>query len=315
MYMKKVFLILFIFLIFPVLGFAQNTIELNTASLSELEELVGVGPATAQKIVDARPFSFIDDLLKVKGIGEKTLEKIKTQGLAYVLGEIQKPEEIKSKEETLVPTIEVSQITPEKIYPNQVFFNEILPAPAGADDTNEWIELYNQGQTEVNLTGWKIQDTAGTITTFIFPENTKITANGFLVLKRPETKITLNNDNDSLSLISPDDKVANSVFYQNAKAGQSYNKINENWIWSNTKTPGAQNSTQTPLIKNNKPAKNIAVASVANSVNSSAPENTILQNKKTQNPWFLFFIAIAITIISGIIILILKFKALKSQNT
>ncbi|MET1059826.1 MAG: ComEA family DNA-binding protein [Nocardioides sp.] len=58
----------------PVPGALVN---LNTASLAELDELPGVGPVTAQAIVDWRTgnggFRSVDQLLDVDGIGEKTL--------------------------------------------------------------------------------------------------------------------------------------------------------------------------------------------------------------------------------------------------
>ncbi|MDD5638900.1 MAG: helix-hairpin-helix domain-containing protein [Candidatus Pacebacteria bacterium] len=63
---------------------SSNSIDINTASLEELDKIYGVGPSTAQKIIDNRPYNSLDDLIKVSGIGETTLQKIKDQGCAYV---------------------------------------------------------------------------------------------------------------------------------------------------------------------------------------------------------------------------------------
>lgn len=56
-------------------------ININTASSDELQTLKGVGPATAQKIIDERtangPFAKVDDLTRVSGIGEKKLASIR----------------------------------------------------------------------------------------------------------------------------------------------------------------------------------------------------------------------------------------------
>ena len=43
---------------------ATDTIDLNKATAEELEELPGVGPATAKKIIAGRPYSKVDDLAK-----------------------------------------------------------------------------------------------------------------------------------------------------------------------------------------------------------------------------------------------------------
>jgi competence protein ComEA len=56
-------------------------VDLNAASEQDLVAIPGIGEAMAKRIVEFRkengPFRQVDDLLKVKGIGEKSLEKLR----------------------------------------------------------------------------------------------------------------------------------------------------------------------------------------------------------------------------------------------
>jgi competence ComEA-like helix-hairpin-helix protein len=59
----------------------SHPIDINSASAVQLQEVPGIGPATAEKILQMRKsygaFKSVDDLLSVRGIGAKRLEKMR----------------------------------------------------------------------------------------------------------------------------------------------------------------------------------------------------------------------------------------------
>ena len=56
-------------------------IKINTANSDELQQVPGIGPVTAEKILQMRKsygaFKSVDDLLAIKGLGKKRLEKMR----------------------------------------------------------------------------------------------------------------------------------------------------------------------------------------------------------------------------------------------
>lgn len=59
---------------------ASERVDVNRASLSELTELPGIGPSKAAAIIEEReiaPFKSIDDLARVRGIGDATLSELR----------------------------------------------------------------------------------------------------------------------------------------------------------------------------------------------------------------------------------------------
>lgn len=79
--MKQVILTVFLFFFLTATAFA-SLININTADQKTLETLHNIGPAKAAAIIsyrEAHKFQSIEELTKVKGIGEKTLQKLTKQ--------------------------------------------------------------------------------------------------------------------------------------------------------------------------------------------------------------------------------------------
>ena len=66
-------------------------VDINTADEETLQQLPGIGPALAERIVADRdangPFATVEDLTRVSGIGEKTLEELRPYVTAEIPGE------------------------------------------------------------------------------------------------------------------------------------------------------------------------------------------------------------------------------------
>lgn len=79
--LKKLLVVLFAFFAFS--GFALAAVDLNTATVEQLDGLKGVGPVKAKAIVEYRtkngPFKSVDDLEKVNGFGKKTVDALRAE--------------------------------------------------------------------------------------------------------------------------------------------------------------------------------------------------------------------------------------------
>lgn len=121
-----------------------------------------------------------------------------------------------------------------------VVLNEIFPHPFAAAATpkdREYIELYNNGSTPVDVLGWKISEISGSTEKFYtivpsatstsqmqpFGSGTIIPANGFLTLVFKTAGATnLNNDGDTVKLYDDSNTLLDAHTYPNTVAGKSH---------------------------------------------------------------------------------------------
>ena len=148
----------------------------------------------------------------------------------------------------------------------ELIINEFIPNPSGSDEENEWVEIYNAGQEDVNLAGWKLQDLSGKAYNL---ETEIIKAKGHLVLTRNQTKISINNDAETLILLSPDSIEAFKIsFTGGSQEGYSFSRFGLNdWRWTNILTPGNFNQSSGGISQNGE-----------QDLNSVSPQPSALSN-------------------------------------
>lgn len=61
-----------------------DCIDINSASLDEVQQIIHIGPARAEELIDLRPFNKVEDLTKINGIGDARIDDIKAEGIACV---------------------------------------------------------------------------------------------------------------------------------------------------------------------------------------------------------------------------------------
>ncbi|MFW0862672.1 MAG: lamin tail domain-containing protein [Candidatus Komeilibacteria bacterium] len=131
-----------------------------------------------------------------------------------------------------------NEIETPVIYSNKVRINELLPDPDGSDEENEFIELFNDDDLDIDLEGWYIEDLSGK--KYILSGN--VASKSFIVFYRTDTKITLNNSSgDVLSLFNPIDELVSNLSYDKSLTSYSYSYFTEGWKWTEDITPGSEN--------------------------------------------------------------------------
>ncbi len=133
---------------------------------------------------------------------------------------------------------------------DSVVINEFLPDPYSLY-SEEWIELYNPLDVEVDVSGYVLDDiTNGGTASYTIPSGTTIPAFGFVVFYQSTTGIYLNNDGDTVNFLRPDGTtVIDSYSYSSSSDDVSYGRETDGgdtWTTFTSPTPGSSNAGQSP---------------------------------------------------------------------
>ena len=188
--------------------------------------------------------------------GSKTEIELKYQSeidsLTAEFNELAEKLEAKEKKEKTEETITFCQKSPESSpAKNKIIFNEIAWMGSEDSPSDEWIELKNISGTEINLAGWQILNKSQRIKT-VFDKETKILANGLLLLKRGDDFAgAIRNSDEALFLFDQNCNLEDEVLASpDWPAGDNFSKRTmerkSDFSWQTSLdpggTPGKENS-------------------------------------------------------------------------
>lgn len=172
-----------------------------------------------------------------------------------------------------------------------VTLSEFFPNPEGSDEQGEWIEIYNDEDSEVSLEGYTLSDAYGATTSYTFKQNDgsfqKIQSKSYLIIPKSASHITLNNDTEQVLLKSPIGVSEYSGIFSPVEEGFSLSRIGDDWKVSSP-TPKAINETKTEIAKETEiyPTSTQTPSQNANQMTISSPSPSAMPTPTmfTQNP-------------------------------
>ncbi len=132
----------------------------------------------------------------------------------------------------------------------QVVINEVLPDPADSDEENEWVELYNNGNEEINISGFILKDAANHELTI--PEGSIIQSkNWFVIYRNGNASFSLNNSGEeTVILYDLTNNLLDSFSYSGSATDKSWGRIPDGGSISPTKlvpTSAGANKAPDPI--------------------------------------------------------------------
>lgn len=157
----------------------------------------------------------------------------------------------------MAPTKNSENVKPS--YLNDLLITEIVPEPENGA-ANEFIEVFNNGQEDIDLYDWSLKDQKGSTEQYVIQDHTIIKSGQYIAYYNSTTKISLNDDGDGVSLLDPNNDEKYSTDYSESERGESYSKFDNSWQWTESLTPGNVNVFTETLAVNSAPVNENAIS-------------------------------------------------------
>lgn len=130
------------------------------------------------------------------------------------------------------------------VYNHSLMISEVFPDPIGDDAANEFIELYNYSQQDIDIAGWKFAEVSGKVFTLPTNVSSSVPSREYFALYRSASGLVLNNNGgDQIALFDPNGDLVDSMQYTGtAVEGKSLSlDADGEWKWTSKVTPGTVN--------------------------------------------------------------------------
>lgn len=130
---------------------------------------------------------------------------------------------------------------------DEIKITEVFPNPSSGNE--EWIEIFNGGDSAVNLGNWELADSSKKSSPYKIPDTIRLGPGQYITFPKSKTKISLNNDKDEIFLNDFEQNMVDRVEYESPQKGNSYALVHV--VDSTMAMPGLIASAKATFPKNN----------------------------------------------------------------
>lgn len=165
----------------------------------------------------------------------------------------------------------------EKTLKIDLILNEIFPDPAGSDQGNEWIEIFNSGGTRVNIKNWRLGHKGRF---YKFSQDNWINPFSYFLISNSLSKIDLRNTSDEVIFYDNEEEIMDSTVYAAAQEGASWARGQDGkWYWTAKLTPARPNQISPIKIADNGPVSRSSRAKAKTAIATASSTSLELARK------------------------------------